>query len=65
MMLEYVVKLVGSKRVTLGSDYPFPLGDLEIGRFIEETNLTPHQKEDIFHNAAKEWLALGDDELKA
>lgn len=65
MMLEYVVKLVGSKRVTLGSDYPFPLGDLEIGRFIEETNLTPQQKDDIFHNAAKEWLALSDDELKA
>jgi len=65
MMLEYVVKLVGSKRVTLGSDYPFPLGDLEIGRFIEETTLTPEQKEDIFHNAALEWLAMSRKELKA
>lgn len=63
MMLEYVVKLVGSKRVTLGSDYPFPLGDLEIGRFIEETALAPHQKEDIFHNAALEWLDLSRTEL--
>lgn len=65
MMLEYVVKLVGSKRVTLGSDYPFPLGDLEIGRFIEETTLSHQQKEDIFHNAALEWLALSGEELKA
>ena len=65
MMLEYVVKLVGSKRVTLGSDYPFPLGDLEIGRFIEETSLTPEQKEDIFHEAALEWLALSGKDLKA
>jgi aminocarboxymuconate-semialdehyde decarboxylase len=65
MMLEYVVKLVGSKRVTLGSDYPFPLGDLEIGRFIEETSLTPEQKEDIFHNAALEWLAMSRKDLKA
>lgn len=64
MMLEYVVKLVGSKRVTLGSDYPFPLGDLEIGRFIEETSLSHQQKEDIFHNAAFEWLALSGNELK-
>ena len=34
-MLEYILKLQGSKRITLGSDYPFPLGDLEIGKFIE------------------------------
>ena len=35
-------------RVCLGSDYPFPLGDLEIGAFIEEMGL-PHQTvEDIF-----------------
>jgi aminocarboxymuconate-semialdehyde decarboxylase len=65
MMLEYVVKLVGSNRVTLGSDYPFPLGDLEIGRFIEETSLTPEQKNDIFHNAALEWLDMSGKELKA
>lgn len=64
MMLEYVVKLVGSKRVTLGSDYPFPLGDLEIGRFIEETALTPDQKEDIFHKAALEWLNLSRKDFK-
>jgi len=62
--LEYVVKLVGSKRVTLGSDYPFPLGDLEIGRFIEETALTPDQKEDIFHKAALEWLNLSRKDFK-
>jgi aminocarboxymuconate-semialdehyde decarboxylase len=65
MMLEYVVKLVGSKRVTLGSDYPFPLGDLEIGKFIEEMTLTPEQKEDIFNKAALEWLGMSRKELKA
>jgi len=56
LMLEYVLKLVGSKRITLGSDYPFPLGDLEIGRFIEEMDLDQSVKEDIFHHAALEWL---------
>jgi aminocarboxymuconate-semialdehyde decarboxylase len=58
LMLEYVLKLQGSKRVMLGSDYPFPLGDLEIGKFIDEMNLPKKTKEDIFANAALEWLAL-------
>ncbi len=57
-MLEYVVKLVGSSKVTLGSDYPFPLGDLEIGKFIEETGLSTEQKEDIYHRAALDWLGM-------
>ena len=58
MMLEYVLKLQGSKRITLGSDYPFPLGDLEIGKFIEKMNLDEKIKEDIFNEAAVEWLDL-------
>lgn len=58
MMLEYVLKLQGSKKITLGSDYPFPLGDLEIGKFIEEMNLDPSIKEDIFCNSTLEWLGV-------
>lgn len=58
MMLEYALKLQGSKRITFGSDYPFPLGDLEIGKFIENMNLDKKIKEDIFHEAAIEWLDL-------
>lgn len=56
--LEYILKMQGSKRVCLGSDYPFPLGDLEIGKFIEESNLSQQVKEDIFANATLEWLQL-------
>ncbi len=58
MMLEYVLKLQGSKKVMLGSDYPFPLGDLGIGQFIEDMDLSDNVKEDIFSNAALEWLNL-------
>ena len=58
MMLEYILKLQGSKRIMLGSDYPFPLGDLEIGKFIEEMDLPVAVKEDIFHNSALEWLGM-------
>ena len=56
--LEYILKMQGSKRVCLGSDYPFPLGDLEIGRFIEDSSLSTEVKEDIFCNATLEWLQL-------
>lgn len=58
LMLEYVIKLVGAKRVTLGSDYPFPLGDLEIGKFIEDAEFPKKVIEDVFANATLEWLNL-------
>jgi aminocarboxymuconate-semialdehyde decarboxylase len=57
-MLKYILNKQGSKRVCLGSDYPFPLGDLEIGKFIEESDLSPSIVEDIFTNSTLEWLNL-------
>ncbi len=56
--LKYILKLQGSKRVCLGSDYPFPLGDLEIGKFIEESDLSNETIEDIFSHSTLEWLDL-------
>lgn len=57
-ILTYMVKKVGSARITFGTDYPFPLGDLQLGKFIEEADLDKKTKEDIFHHAALEWLGL-------
>ena len=56
--LKYILQLQGSNRVCLGSDYPFPLGDLEIGKFIEESDLSAIDKANIFHNSTLEWLDL-------
>ena len=56
--LKYILKLQGSKRVCLGSDYPFPLGDLEIGKFITESDLSNEAIEDIFCHSTLEWLNL-------
>ena len=58
IMLEYVLKMQGSKKVTLGSDYPFPLGDLEIGQFIIDHGFDSNIVEDIFCNSTLEWLDL-------
>lgn len=60
-MLNYILKMQGSKRVCLGSDYPFPLGDLEIGAFIEEMDLPTETVEDIFCNSTLEWLNIDKD----
>jgi len=34
-MLEYIVDVMGTEKVVLGSDYPFPLGEDEPGKLIE------------------------------
>lgn len=56
--LQYIIDKVGSQNVCLGSDYPFPLGDLEIGKFIEEMGLPKNDVENIFCNSTVDWLAL-------
>ncbi len=56
--LKYILNMQGSKRVCLGSDYPFPLGDLEIGKFIEDSDLSLETKANIFSHSTLEWLNL-------
>ena len=63
LFLKYVLELQGSKRVCLGSDYPFPLGDLEIGKFISEMDIDEDVKKDIFYRSALEWLDLKESEF--
>ncbi len=57
-LLKYILKLQGSNKVCFGTDYPFPLGDLEIGKFIEESDISKLDQENIFHNACASWLKL-------
>lgn len=57
-LLEYILKKVGSEKICLGTDYPFPLGDLEIGTFIEQMNLKPEVVEDLFNKSTLDWLKL-------
>jgi aminocarboxymuconate-semialdehyde decarboxylase len=56
--LDYLVKLVGADQVALGSDYPFPLGELEPGCLIESMPYDDEIKEMLFHGAALNWLNL-------
>jgi aminocarboxymuconate-semialdehyde decarboxylase len=56
--LDYIVKLIGAERVALGSDYPFPLGELEPGKLIESMPYTNEMKERLLSGSALEWLGL-------
>lgn len=50
--------MIGDQRVCLGSDYPFPLGDLTIGAFIDEMGLSEESRRRIYATNTLEWLGL-------
>ncbi|MCK6648237.1 MAG: amidohydrolase [Bacteroidia bacterium] len=60
-MLDYVVGMFGANRVALGTDYPFPLGELEPGKLIREMPYEKDVKELLLHGSALEWLNLKKD----
>ncbi len=55
-VLRYIIDLVGAHRVCLGTDYPFPLGELEPGKLIDGSGLDQKTKEHLFSGSALEWL---------
>jgi aminocarboxymuconate-semialdehyde decarboxylase len=57
-LLKYILNVQGSEKVCLGTDYPFPLGDLEIGKFIEESDISATDVENIFCNSILSWLDI-------
>lgn len=56
--LDFLLNLVGSDQVMLGSDYPFPLGEAEPGKLIESMNYDESVKEMLLNGAALNWLNL-------
>jgi aminocarboxymuconate-semialdehyde decarboxylase len=57
-MLKYIISLVGSNRVCMGSDYPFPLGEHVPGSLIEHSDFDEITKENLLSKSALEWLNL-------
>ncbi|MEH0155527.1 amidohydrolase family protein [Limibacter armeniacum] len=61
-VLKYLINLIGPNRIALGSDYPFPLGELEPGKLIREiADLDLITKESLLHGSALEWLGIEKD----
>ena len=57
-MLKYLVDLIGEDKVALGSDYPFPLGELEPGKLIESTKFSKNITSKLMGENALNWLGL-------
>ena len=57
-MLRYIVDLIGEDKVTLGSDYPFPLGELEPGKLIKSADFSDTVKNKLLSENALNWLNL-------
>tara|TARA_B100000925_G_C21958949_1_gene452470 strand:+ start:105 stop:1118 length:1014 start_codon:yes stop_codon:yes gene_type:complete len=57
--LKLLIKKFGVQRIALGTDYPFPLGELQPGKLIESmTHLTHDQRAWMSHKAALAFLGL-------
>lgn len=56
MMLRILVRMFGANRVALGTDYPFPLGELDPGKLIENAHLDELTKSQLLAGAALAWL---------
>jgi len=53
-----LIKKIGINKIALGTDYPFPLGDLEPGKLIESSNYSDEMKEKMLSRNALDWLGL-------
>lgn len=56
-MLRFLVNTMGREKVALGTDYPFPLGELEPGTLIKEVYANEQDTQAwLLHKAALDWL---------
>jgi len=56
--LEFLVGTMGSERVMLGSDYPFPLGEHGVGSLIRGSGLSHQAKAQLLGGNAEEFLGF-------
>jgi len=56
--LDFLLDKIGPDRIALGTDYPFPLGELEPGKLIESMSLSSEQRDKLLFRNALEWLGL-------
>jgi aminocarboxymuconate-semialdehyde decarboxylase len=57
-VLDYLIDLVGAERIALGTDYPFPLGELKPASLIDASDYDDATKATLLHGSALRWLNL-------
>ncbi|MDA0213792.1 MAG: amidohydrolase family protein [Planctomycetota bacterium] len=57
--LRYLVRTVGAERIAMGSDYPFPLGEIPPGKLLRAADwITDAQRARMLAGTAMEFLGL-------
>ena len=56
--MNLLIDKLGKNKIMLGTDYPFPLGDLEPGKIIESSDYSKETKEMILSKNSLDWLGL-------
>jgi aminocarboxymuconate-semialdehyde decarboxylase len=56
--LQFIMTMQNTDKICLGSDYPFPLGDLEMGKFMDSMNLSNTDLENINYKSTLAWLGI-------
>lgn len=54
--LQFLLERMGADRIALGTDYPFPLGELQPGSLIESMELDADTKQQLLGGTALEFL---------
>ncbi len=58
-VLRFLMKLVGVQKLALGTDYPFPLGELEPGKLIDSLiDIEEADRNRMLGGTALEWLGI-------
>lgn len=62
--LSLLIKTVGKDKVVLGTDYPFPLGELAVGQVVEEyEDFSSRDKDDLLWSNCVKMLGLDESAL--
>jgi len=56
--LDFIIDVMGADKICMGSDYPFPLGELHPGKLIENTDYPSKIKEQLLYKNAMDWLGM-------
>jgi aminocarboxymuconate-semialdehyde decarboxylase len=54
--LNYLIEIIGEDKICLGSDYPFPLGEAQPGKLINESLHDDGVKEKLLCRNALQWM---------
>lgn len=56
-VLKKLIAQMGVERIAMGSDYPYPLGEMNYpGKLIEHLDISDTQRQRLLSGTAKEWL---------